>query len=108
LKIFIIIIIIVLINLIGCTSQLSKDYQQKNSLDNATKNSYSHNIKKNFPIGTWEGISRSGAEFKVLKIMSNNQHSLISYNIASGMQIKKSVSFTNEDIECDEFNCSYH
>lgn len=98
-------IIIVLINLIGCTSQPSKDYQQKNSLENATKNSHPHNVKKTVPIGTWEGISRSGAEFKVLKIMSNNQHSLISYNIASGMQFQKNVSFTNEDIECDEFNC---
>jgi len=102
LKIF---IIIVLMSLIGCTSQPSHDYQQKSRLENTTKNSHPHNVKKTVPIGTWEGISRSGAEFKVLKIMSNNQHSLISYNIASGMQFQKSVSFTNEDIECDEFNC---
>ena len=56
-------------------------------------------------MGVWEGISRSGAEFKVLKIMPDNQHSLTSYNIASGMQFNKKITFTNEDIRCDEFNC---
>lgn len=92
-------------NVIGCSTQPTNDYQQKSTLETATKSSHIQNFKKMVPIGTWEGICRSGAEFKVLKIMSNNQHSLISYNIASGMQFQKSVSFTNEDIECDEFNC---
>lgn len=37
--------------------------------------------------------------------MPDNQHSLTSYNIASGMQFNKKITFTNEDIRCDEFNC---
>ena len=92
-------------NVISCTTQPTNDIQQKSILETTTKSSHSQNFKKTVPIGTWEGISRLGAEFKVLKIMSNNQHSLTSYNIASGMQFQKSVSFTNKDIECDKFNC---
>jgi hypothetical protein len=57
------------------------------------------------PVGVWEGISRSDGEFKVLKIMPNNQHNITSFNIVSGMQSNETVSFKNEDIECDEFNC---
>jgi hypothetical protein len=101
----ILIIIVVLMNVFGCSTQPINDYQPKSTLEIKTKSSYSQNFKKMLPIGTWEGISRSGAEFKVLKIMSNNQHNLTSYNIASGMQFQRSVSFTNKDIECDKFNC---
>lgn len=92
-------------NVIACSTQPTNDYQSKSTLETTTKSIHSQNFKEIVPIGTWEGISRSGAEFKVLKIMSNNQHSLTSYNIASGMQFQKSVSFTNKDIECDKFNC---
>jgi len=101
----VLIIIVILMNVIGCSTQPTNDYQPKSSLEATTKSSHSQNFKEIVPIGTWEGISRSGAEFKVLKIMSKNQHNLTSYNIASGMQFQKSVSFTNKDIECDEFNC---
>jgi hypothetical protein len=100
-----ILIIIVLMNIIGCTTRPTNNIQQKSALETTTKSSHSPNFKKTVPIGTWEGISRSGAEFKVLKIMPNNQHSLISYNIASGMQFQKSISFTNKDIKCDQFDC---
>ena len=101
----VLIIIFVLMNVIGCSTQSTNDYQPKSTLETTTKSSHSQNFKEMMPIGTWEGISRSGAEFKVLKIKSNNQHSLTSYKIASGMQVQKSVSFTNKDIECDKFNC---
>jgi hypothetical protein len=101
----VLIIIVVLMNVIACSTQPTNDYQSKSTLETTTKNSHSQDFKAIVPIGTWEGISRLGAEFKVLKIMSNNQHSLTSYNIASGMQFHKSVSFTNNDIECDKFNC---
>lgn len=101
----ILIIIVVLINVISCSTQPTNNYQPKSTLETTSKSSHSQNVKEIVPIGTWEGVSRSGAEFKVLKIMSNNQHSLTSYNIASGMQFQKSVSFTNKDIKCDKFNC---
>ena len=104
----VLIIIVVLMNIIGCSTQPANDYQPKSTLETTTKSSHSQNFKEMVPIGTWEGISRSGAEFKVLKIMPNNQHSLTSYNIASGMQFHKSVSFTNKDIECDKFNCNIY
>ncbi|PKG81533.1 hypothetical protein CXF85_18930 [Colwellia sp. 75C3] len=97
-------IIILLMNVISCSSQPNNNYQKK-VLETKTKSSHAQRSKKTLPIGIWEGISRSGAEFKVLKIMPDNQHSLTSFNIASGMQFHESVSFQNEDIECDEFNC---
>jgi hypothetical protein len=101
----VLIIIVVLMNVIGCSTQPTNDYQPNSTIETTTKSNHSQKFKEMVSIGTWEGISRSGAEFKVLKIMPNNQHSLKSYNIASGMQFQKSVSFTNKDIECDKFNC---
>ncbi len=98
-------IIILLMNVISCSSLPNNDYQQKEVLETKSKSSHEQSSKKMIPVGVWEGISRSGAEFKVLKIMPDNQHSLTSFNIASGMQSNESVSFKNEDIECDEFNC---
>jgi hypothetical protein len=98
-------IIILLMNVISCSSQPKNDYQEKKVIESKTKSSYTQSSKKTIPIGTWEGIERSGAEFKVLKIMPDNRHSLTSFNIASGMQFHERVSFKNEDIECDEFNC---
>lgn len=67
-----------------------------------------HKVIKSLPVGTWEGISSSLGEFKVLKITANNQHKLISYRIANGMQSYNSIVFSNEDIKCDEFNCQIY
>jgi hypothetical protein len=98
-------IIILLTIVVGCTSQPNKEYVQESALEIATEGNHSQNLKKIVPVGVWEGISRSGAEFKVLKITPDNQHSLTSYKIASGMQFYKKITFTNEDIRCDKFNC---
>lgn len=98
-------IAIVLMSVIGCSTQPTSIHQPNGTIETTTKISDLKNDKEMLPMGTWEGISRSGARFKVLKITPNNQHSLTSYNIASGMQFQKRVSFSNKDIECDKFNC---
>ncbi|PKG96749.1 hypothetical protein [Paraglaciecola sp. MB-3u-78] len=98
-------IFILLTIVVGCTSQPNKEYVQESELETVTEGSHSQILKKIVPVGVWEGISRSGAEFKVLKITPDNQHSLTSYKIASGMQVYKKITFANEDIRCDKFNC---
>lgn len=102
-----ILVIILIMIVAACTSQPRKEYINGWGLETVAKGSYSRSFEqnKNIPVGTWEGIERSGAEFKVLKVTPDNQHSLTSYKISSGMQHYEKVSFTNNDIKCDEFNC---
>ncbi|NRB77616.1 MAG: hypothetical protein HRU38_02930 [Saccharospirillaceae bacterium] len=92
----------------ACTSQPQNEYINNSGLEAETKSSYSRSFEQNkqhIPVGTWEGIERSGAEFKVLKITPDNLHTFTSYKIATGMHHYKKISFTNNDIKCDEFNC---
>ena len=58
------------------------------------------------PSGSWEGILRSTGEFMVLTIDDSGQHSLTSYNIASGMQYHETITFSDDAITCDDFNCT--
>jgi len=103
-----ILIITVLMLVVACTSQPKKEYINSTGLKTEAKGSYSQNSHKNkqyIPVGTWEGIERSGAEFIVLKITPGKQHSITSYKIATGMYHSEKISFTDDDIKCDEFNC---
>lgn len=108
----VLVIIVILINITGCAKQPSNNISPKNTTQNTaqktTHRTSSLSTNAIIPMGTWEGINRSTAEFKVLKIIPNGQHSLTSYNIASGMQFQKSIAFTNQNINCDEFSCNIY
>jgi hypothetical protein len=92
----------------ACTSQPKNEYINSSELEAETKSSNSRSSEQNkqhIPVGTWEGIERSSAEFKVLKITPNNLHTLTTYKIAMGMHHYEEISFTNNNIKCDKFNC---
>lgn len=91
----------------GCARQISATSQPQGDVAQKPP-ALSHHAQStpaNLPTGTWEGINRSGALFMVLNIAADGQHSLSSFNIASGMQFSKRVSFSNKDIKCDAFSC---
>lgn len=103
-----VLIITLLMYVAACTGQPKSEYINNSELEAETKSSYSLVSEKNkqhIPVGTWEGIERLSAEFKVLKITPDNQHTLTSYKISTGMHHYKKVYFTDNDIKCDEFNC---
>ncbi|MBR9793880.1 MAG: hypothetical protein GYB58_19230 [Gammaproteobacteria bacterium] len=100
-------LVLLLFAINGCARQISAASEP--IIDDAQKDpALSHHAQStatNLPTGTWEGINRSGALFMVLNITADGQHSLSSFNIASGMQFSKRVSFSDKDILCDAFSC---
>ena len=94
-----ILVITLLMSVAACTSQPQNEYINNSGLEAKTKSSYSRSFEQNkqhIPVGTWEGIERSGAEFKVLKITTDNLHTFNSYKIATGMHHYKKISINNK------------
>ncbi len=100
--------VILLIAVSGCSSQSLEGTAkviQKEAVP-TLGDSHSEVIQpRSLKVGTWEGINNSGASFEVLTINADGNHSIISYYISSGMQHKKTTTFSNKDISCDDFTC---
>lgn len=67
--------------------------------------SFFSSAQAKLPVGVWEGIDKVHGLYKLLEINANNKHYLSAYRLSSKMKDSFIVQFSDNDIQCDTFNC---
>ncbi|MDV6314922.1 hypothetical protein [Idiomarina sp. HP20-50] len=89
--------------IIGCSS--TPDKQQITSHQSGSY-SASPLQKLGMKPGVYQGFIRIGEEFRVVQLRESGQHAIYKMKLARGLTAAKRYTFTNDDMQCDAFQCA--